>query len=138
MGNFWQKSTYNDTTDRSFHGQYIMATRPKLFKSRYVSITLLLEPSQSTSYCLNSVSSRISWLITFFWVLKQDWYNPDDVISAWDTITSAALSEPLLQNSLNFRHDFVDITRQSVVELFDLSYSKLLVSYCDKNATALQ
>ena len=71
-------------------------------------------------------------------IIKQEWYNPDDVILAWDAITSAALSDPSLSNSLNFRHDFVDITRQSVVELFDLSYSKLMAGYCLKNSTALE
>lgn len=41
----WQKSVYNDTSDLSFHGQYILATRPALFHFPFVSSSVTITSS---------------------------------------------------------------------------------------------
>jgi alpha-N-acetylglucosaminidase len=65
------------------------------------------------------------------------WYNPHDVISAWDLFITGVMTEPSLTNASNFRHDMVDLTRQSMQEIFHLLYSKLLMVYLEKNSTAI-
>lgn len=66
----------------------------------------------------------------------QVWYNPHDVILAWDSLVLAAKAETSLANASNYHHDIVDLTRQSLQEIFHLLYNKLLVVYREKNATA--
>lgn len=68
----------------------------------------------------------------------QVWYNPHEVILAWDHLISGLMTEPLLSNASNFRHDMVDLTRQSMQEIFHLLYSKLLEVYLEKNSTAIE
>ncbi len=65
------------------------------------------------------------------------WYDPHDVILAWDAFVAGALTEPALSNASNFRHDMIDLTRQSMQEIFHLLYSKLLIVYWKKDAIAL-
>ncbi|XP_046631090.1 alpha-N-acetylglucosaminidase-like isoform X2 [Daphnia pulicaria] len=99
---FLQNSVYNDSSRRSFRGQYVLVTRPAL------------------------------------WQLPFVWYSPHDVILAWDHLISGLMTEPLLSNASNFRHDMVDLTRQSMQEIFHLLYSKLLEVYLEKNSTAIE
>lgn len=70
-------------------------------------------------------------------MLSQIWYNPDDVILAWDAFISGAQGEPLLSNASNFRHDLVDLTRQSLQEIFNLFYKKLTIAYSEKNISTV-
>lgn len=65
------------------------------------------------------------------------WYDPDDVIMAWDGFILASYSEDL-QLELTFKHDLVDVSRQSLQEMFHLLYSQLVTAYYDKNATIFQ
>ena len=65
------------------------------------------------------------------------WYNPHDVILAWDAFITGVKIEPTLATASNFRHDMIDLTRQSLQEIFHLLYSKLLIIYWEKDAVAL-
>ena len=65
------------------------------------------------------------------------WYDARDVILAWDAFITAAQTDPSLSDASNFRHDLVDLSRQSMQEIFDRLYNKLLIVYCEKNTTAL-
>lgn len=85
------------------------------------------------------ISQMPSKLFRLYYMgLLQVLYNPVDVMLAWDAIISAASTESLLTNASNFRYDIVDLSRQSLSELFDLFYSKLVVSYLVKNIKEVQ
>jgi len=58
------------------------------------------------------------------------------VILAWDGFIQASSTDPELSKSANFQHDLIDVTRQSIQEMFHFFYSQLVTSYKDKNITA--
>jgi Alpha-N-acetylglucosaminidase (NAGLU) C-terminal domain len=62
------------------------------------------------------------------------WYNPDDVILAWDGFYQASLL-PQLQTVGTFRHDLIDVSRQSLQEIFNMFYTLLVTAYDEKNTT---
>jgi len=65
------------------------------------------------------------------------WYDPADVLSAWDEFAQAS-SSPILQTSLNFQHDLIDVTRQALQEIFHEFYVKLVNSYRCGNSTVFK
>jgi len=67
----------------------------------------------------------------------QRWYDPADVLSAWDEFAQAS-SSPILQTSLNFQHDLIDVTRQALQEIFHEFYVKLVNSYRCGNSTVFK
>lgn len=85
---------------------------------------------------LNFFKSVFRKLLFSLYVL-QIWYNSRDVILAWDSFIASALTEPMLSEAPNFRHDVIDVTRQSMSEIFSQLYGRLLVTYCGNNVTAL-
>jgi len=67
--------------------------------------------------------------------LAQLWYNPDDVILAWDNLCDASF-DAAVSSRATFRHDLVDLSRQSFQEMFQLFYSLLVTAYGEGNAAA--
>lgn len=62
------------------------------------------------------------------------WYNRSDVFEAWRLLLNVA---PNLTNSLGFRYDLVDITRQAVQELVSLYYEEVKIAYKNKDLILL-
>lgn len=54
---------------------------------------------------------------------------------AWDSFVQAS-TDPELSRVETFRHDLIDVTRQSIQEMFHLFYVQLVTSYKEKNITA--
>lgn len=66
------------------------------------------------------------------WSEPEDYYNPDDVISAARLMVEA--SREIKAND-NFRYDLVDITRQAIAEQARLVYNEVVAAYKAKDHT---
>ncbi|KAF8790491.1 Alpha-N-acetylglucosaminidase like protein [Argiope bruennichi] len=65
------------------------------------------------------------------------WYDPKDVFIAWDLYVNAS-DDPILSQSLLYKHDLVDITRQGLQLTMDIMYPKVVQSFRKRNLTAFR
>ncbi|CAH1772956.1 unnamed protein product [Owenia fusiformis] len=64
------------------------------------------------------------------------WYDPNDVLMAWDNMIMAAQSKPFSMSKL-FKYDLVDLTRQSLQVISIQKYTDLITAYKNKDQDAL-
>ncbi len=64
------------------------------------------------------------------WSEMEDYYNPDDVISAARLMVEASRE---VNANANFRYDLVDITRQAIAEQARLVYNEVVAAYKAKD-----
>ncbi|XP_054708484.1 alpha-N-acetylglucosaminidase-like [Uloborus diversus] len=60
------------------------------------------------------------------------WYDPKDVFAAWRLFVNAS-EELVISKQKLFRHDLVDVTRQSMQLVMDFLYSKYVQAFRQKN-----
>ncbi|GFT66398.1 alpha-N-acetylglucosaminidase [Nephila pilipes] len=65
------------------------------------------------------------------------WYDPENVFTAWDLYMNASYDPSLSQSPL-FRHDLVDLTRQSLQLVMDVMYPTVVDAFKKRNLTALR
>ena len=66
------------------------------------------------------------------------WYNTNDVMLAWDGFIRATGDPSLSSNSPNFQHELIDVTRQSLQDIFRLLYDQLVIAFNNKNIAVVQ
>lgn len=65
----------------------------------------------------------------------QTWYEREEMLSAWDVFIKARYGRG---NSSLYKHDIVDITRQSLQLIADDIYLNIIDSFTKKNLTSLK
>ena len=125
-----QRSVYNATQDLFYRGRYIVLSRRPSLVFKPPPMVLIYSISHVYFiYIVINISNKKNDV--------QVWYDPHDVILAWNSFILAA-TDSRLSASANFQHDLIDVTRQAMQELFHLFYSQLVASYLEKNITSFR